>query len=54
MANQTSRLIGSDRQPDPGLDSNRCAVTRERAGHGAMGEDRRSDHPSDARNRIRS
>ena len=42
MANQTSCLIGSDRQPDPGPDSNLCAVTRERAGHGAPDPEQRT------------
>ena len=42
MANQISPLTGSNRQPDHGPDSNRCAVTRERAGHGAPGLERRT------------
>ena len=42
MAKQTSRLIGSDRQPNPRPDSNHCTVTRERAGHGAPDLKRRT------------
>ena len=42
MANRTSRLTGSNRQPDRGLDSNRCAGTRERARHGVPGPERRT------------
>ena len=42
MANRTSRLTGSDHQPDPRPDSNRCAVTREQARHGALDPKRRT------------
>ena len=42
MANRTSRLTRSDRQLDSGPDSNRCAMTLERAGHGAPGLERRT------------
>ena len=42
MANRISRLTGSDRQPDPGPDSNHCAVTGEQAGHGALDPERRT------------
>ena len=56
MANRTSRLTGSgpmnDCQPDHGPDSNRWTMTRERAGHGAPGPERRTGPKANRFQRI--
>ena len=52
MANWISRLTGSNRQPDHGPDSNRCAMTRERAGHGAPDPQQRTSPRANQFQRI--